>query len=332
MSEHEVHPGFLGSGERVGAWLIRKRLGAGTFGAVYLVECEGDLFALKFSLRRPESDDLNQTGERLRKELACLLQIQHPNVVRTYAFGRWPHPAQGYPYLLMDHVEGMTLSEWSRRTQPTFRQVLELSSKLALALEALDREKIRHRDLKSSNILVRARDSEPILVDFGSADYEQGARLTVGALPPGTTHYRSPESIRFQRLHLGNLNAHYAFQVTDDLYSLGVVMYELLAGRLPFSLELPREVLNAEIEFKVPLTPSAVDERVPSALSELVMRLMAKKAADRYPSGKALHEALEALLRDGGAALDVRVLGPPADLLSTEEDFEISNPRAGRFT
>lgn len=332
MLEHEVHPGFLGSGERVGAWLIRKRLGAGTFGAVYLVECEGDLFALKFSLRRPESDDLNQTGERLRKELACLLQIQHPNVVRTYAFGRWPHPSQGYPYLLMDHVEGVTLSEWTRRAQPTFRQVLELSAKLALTVDALDGEQIRHRDLKSSNILVRARDSEPVLVDFGSADYDRSVKLTVGALPPGTTHYRSPESIRFQRLHLGDLNAHYAFQVTDDLYSLGVVMYELLAGHLPFPLELPRELLNAEIEFKVPQAPAAIDERVPPAVSELVMRLIAKKPEDRYPTGKALYEALQALLRDGGAALDARVLGPPADLLSTEEDFEIVNPRARRPT
>lgn len=328
MSEHETHPSFLGSGERVGAWLIRKRLGRGSFGAVYLVECEGDLFALKFALQRPENDDLNRTGERLRKELACLLQIEHPNVVRTYAFGRWPHPSQGYPYLLMDHVEGMTLSEWCGRTQPTFRQVLELSSKLALALDALDGEKIRHRDLKSTNILVRARDSEPILVDFGSADYERGARVTVGALPPGTTHYRSPEAIRFQRLHLGDLKAHYTFQVTDDLYSLGVVMYELFAGRLPFPLELPREVLNAEIEFTVPASPSEIDERVPLAVSGLIMKLMAKKAGDRFPSGKALHEALQALLRDGGAALDVRVKGLPADELSTEEDFEISNPRA----
>ena len=86
---------------------------------------------------------------------------------------------------------------------------MELGGKLALAVEALDRETIRHRDLKSSNILVRARDSEPVLVDFGSADYERGVKFTVGALPPGTTHYRSPESIRFQRMHLGDPNAHY---------------------------------------------------------------------------------------------------------------------------
>jgi len=336
MSEHEAHPGFLVSGERVGEWLIRKRLGAGSFGAVYLVECEGDLFALKFSLRRPESEDLNQTGERLRKELACLLQIHHPNVVRPYAYGRWPHPSQGYPYLLMEHVEGVTLHEWSRRTGPTFRQVLELFCKLAMTVDALDQEQIRHRDLKSSNILVRAHDSEPILVDFGSADYGKGVRLTVGPLPPGTPHYRSPESLQFHRLHYGIPNAHYAFRVTDDLYSLGVVLYEMLAGRLPFLPDLPREVLNAEIEFRVPQPPAFFDERLPQALSELVMRLIAKRPEDRLQSGKALYEELQALLRDGGRALDARILGRPLDLLATEEEVEeveeIVSPREPRLT
>jgi serine/threonine-protein kinase len=320
MSEHVTHPGFLVSGERVGQWVIRKRLGAGSFGAVYLVECEGDLFALKFSLRRPESDDLNLTAERLRKELACLLQIEHPNVVRTYAFGRWPHPAQGYSYLLMEHVDGVTLHEWRRRATPTFRQVLELCSKLALAVDALDHEQIRHRDLKSANILVRSRDSEPIVVDFGSADYVHGVRLTEGPLPPGTPHYRSPESLRFHRLHSGDPKAHHPFKVTDDLYSLGVVIYELLAGQLPFPLELPREVLNIEIEFKVPRPPRFYDERVSPAVSELVMRLMAKKPEDRPQSGRALYKELQALLRDGGPELDARVRGESADLPSTEEE------------
>jgi serine/threonine-protein kinase len=226
----------------------------------------------------------------------------------------------------MEHVDGVTLHEWRRRSTPSFRQVLELCSKLALAVEALDHEQIRHRDLKSANILVRSRDSEPIVVDFGSADYVHGVRLTEGALPPGTPHYRSPESLRFHRLHYGDPKAHYPFKVTDDLYSLGVVMYELLAGQLPFPLELPREILNVEIEFKVPQPPRGVDGRVPQAASELVMRLMAKRPEDRPQSGRALYEELQAVLRDGGSELDARVRGRPEDLPSTEE--ETVNPHS----
>jgi serine/threonine protein kinase len=320
MPEYVAHPGYLAAGERVGEWIIRKRLGAGSFGAVYMVEYEGEFFALKFSLRHPESDDLPQTGLRLRKELACLLQIQHPNVVKTYAYGRWPHPTQGYPYLLMEHVEGPTLYNWSRKATPTFRQVMVLFGKLALAVDALDHEHLRHRDLKSTNILVRTKDTEPVVVDFGSADYLQGVRLTIGPLPPGTPHYRSPESMKFHRMHFGDLKAHYTFRVTDDLYSLGVVMYEVLAGRLPFPPDLPREVLHVEIEFKVPRPPSHFDERIPQPLSELVMRLLAKNPETRPQSGRALYEELQALLRDGGSALDEKILAQPSDIVTTERE------------
>lgn len=323
MSEYVAHPGYLVAGERVGDLLIRKRLGAGSFGAVYLVEYEGDLFALKFALRHPESDDLPQTGLRLRKELACLLQIQHPNIVKTYAYGRWPHPSQGYPYLLMEHVEGPTLYHWSRKAEPTFRQTLVLFSKLALAVDALDHEHLRHRDLKSTNILVRSKDMEPVVVDFGSADYLQGVRLTIGPLPPGTPHYRSPESLRFHRMYSGDPKAHYTFRVTDDLYSLGVVLYEVLAGQLPFLPDLPREVLNVEIEFKVPRPPSVFDERIPKPLSELVMRLLAKKPESRPQTGRALYEELQALLREGDSALDQKIIAQPTDIVTTEREVEL---------
>jgi serine/threonine-protein kinase len=318
MESHTVHPSCLVSGEWVGAWRILKRLGTGAFGAVYLVECEGEILALKFALRPVESDDLNQTGARLRKELACLLQIQHPNVVQIYAFGRWPHPMRGYPYLLMEYVDGPTLHEWRRQARPTFRQVIELFGKLALTLDALDHEHLRHRDMKGSNILVRARDGEPVLVDFGAADYAQATRLTEGPLPPGTPHYRSPEAIRFHRQHFWDRAARYRFRVTDDLYGLGVALYEVLAGRLPFSPDLPWEVLNAEIERRVPLPPAYFDERIPPAMSQLVMRLIAKDPRDRPQTGKILYEELQALLRDGGPALDERTHVRPVDLITTE--------------
>lgn len=320
MSEYVVHPGYLAAGERVGDLLIRKRLGTGSFGAVYQVEYEGEPFALKFSLRHPESGDLPQTGLRLRKELACLLQIQHPNIVKTYAYGRWPHPSQGYPYLLMEYVEGSTLYHWSRKAEPSFRQTGVLFSKLALAVDALDHEHLLHRDLKSTNILVRSKDMEPVVVDFGSADYLHGVRLTVGPLPPGTPHYRSPESIRFNRMFQGDPKAHYTFRVTDDLYSLGVVLYEVLAGRLPFPLDMPREVLGGEIEFKVPRPPLFFDARIPKPLSDLVMRLIAKKPENRPQTGQALYEELQALLREGDSALDEKIIARPSDIATTDRE------------
>ena len=324
MTAYVPHPVGLMPGDKIGDWIIRKRLGSGSFGTVFQVECEAVLFALKFSLRRLDSEDLNHTAARLQKELACLLQIRHPNIVRTYAYGHWPHPANGYPYLVMDYVEGPTLHQWRQRAVPTFRQVLELFCQLALTMDALDHAQIRHRDLKGSNILVRASDGEPVLVDFGSADYEHSLRLTEGPLPPGTPHYRSPESLRFQRENIRRPEAHYLFQLTDDLYSLGVTLYELLAGCAPFSPELPREVLYIEIERKQPRSPALFDGRIPEALSQLVLRMLAKKPEQRPQSGQEVYDALQALLREGGPLLDERLFvqhleAPPTELELAQE-------------
>lgn len=321
MSGYAPHPVALVAGERVGDWIIRRKLGAGSYGAVYLVEYEGEPFAIKFSLRRPESgDDLNQTGARMGKELASLLRIRHPNIVRLYGFGRWPHPTKGFCYLLLEYVDGLTLHEWRRKVVPTFRQVFGVFSALALALEALDREQIRHRDVKGANILVRSKGGQPVLVDFGSSQYPQGVRLTEGPLPPATPHYRTPESLRFYRQNYRNPEAHYISQVTDDLYSLGVALYEVLVGRAPFSLDLPRELLNIEIEQRVPLAPSTFDERISSAMNQVALRLLAKRPEDRPQTGQALNDELQSLLRDGGAVLDERILVRPVDLITTEPD------------
>jgi serine/threonine-protein kinase len=176
--------------------------------------------------------------------------------------------------------------------------------------------------VKGANILVRASDGEPVLVDFGSAHYAQGVRLTEGTLPPGTPHYRTPESIRFHREHYRERDSHYVFQLTDDLYSLGVTLYEVLAGRSPFLPDLPREVLNAEIERRIPPSPSLFDERITLAMSQLVLRMLAKTPAGRPQTGQALYEEIQALLRDEGGVLDERLPTQPVDLVTTENDSE----------
>ncbi len=312
------HPFHLMPDMMVGPFRIQARLGAGGFGAVFRVECGGEEYALKFAVHGPDSEDLNRTDERARRELACLLLITHPNVVRVWAHGRWPHPRNGYHYVVMDYVEGPTLTEWVKQARPPLRQVLHLFDTLALALDALHSQNIHHRDLKGSNILVRAQDGEPVLVDFGAGELTHVlSTLTEGPLPPGTPHLRTPEALRFHREQYADPSARYLFRPTDDLYALGATLYEVLTSAPPFPLTLPREVLTTLIEKEMPPSPTVLNPQVPPALGELVLRLLAKRPEDRPESGRALHELLQALLRDDSPLLEVP-LSPGAHAATTE--------------
>ncbi|MCY1018303.1 serine/threonine protein kinase [Pyxidicoccus sp. MSG2] len=299
-----AHPLTLRPGMTVGPWRILAPLGSGSFGIVFQVEHAGQRHALKFALRGPGSDDLNHTDARAAKELACLLQAVHPNVARVWAHGRWPDSRTGYHYVVMDFVDGSTLDGWVKRARPSARRVARLFARLARALGELHARDVFHRDLKPSNILVRADDDEPVLVDFGSADHAEAPPLTEGTLPPGTTRYRSPEALRFHREHHDRPDARYPFRATDDLYALGVTLHEVLTGAPAFSPTLPREVLIEHIEERLPPLPSGVNPRVPAALEAITLRLLRKRARERFPHGEALHAAFEEALRSAGPEWD----------------------------
>ncbi len=288
----------------VGPWRILAQVGSGSFGIVFQVEHAGQRHALKFALRGPGSDDLNHTDARAARELACLLQAVHPNVARVWAHGRWPDARTGYHYVVMDFVEGPTLDGWMKRARPSARGVAHLFARLARALGELHARDVFHRDLKPSNILVRDADAQPVLVDFGSADHAEALPLTEGTLPPGTTQYRSPEALRFHREHSDRPDARYPFRATDDLYALGVTLHEVLTGAPTFSPTLPREVLIEHIEERPPPLPSEVNPRVPASLEAIVLRLLRKRARERYSHGEALHAALEEALRTAGPEWD----------------------------
>lgn len=320
MASRVVHPNAMVEGEWVGPWRIIQKLGSGSYGAVYKVECEGGFFALKLALRRAVSDDENQTDARIRKELACLVRIHHPNVVRLHAFGCWPHPIEGYPYLLMDYVRGATIREWAEQRGPTVRMALHLIDRVALALDAVHREGVVHRDLKPSNILVREDNDEPVLVDFGSGDHVLAPSITTNTLSPGTPHYRSPEALRFWRQNCHTPGVRYIFRTTDEVYSLGVALYELLTGRPPFPPELPWEVLNLQIEGGLTRPPASLDRRIAPAVSALIMRMISKRPEERPQSGQEIHEQIQAMMDSVGPALENRVRVRTPDVATTEPE------------
>ena len=119
-----VDPDNLPEGTLVDCWRVVRLLGGGAYGSVYLVEKEGELYALKIARFLGNSGDKRRTDERAQRELSCLLSLHHRHIVRVRFHGRWPHAKTGFFYVVMDYVEGYTLAEWMERTHPTPHEVV----------------------------------------------------------------------------------------------------------------------------------------------------------------------------------------------------------------
>ncbi|HEX8701480.1 MAG TPA: protein kinase, partial [Myxococcaceae bacterium] len=168
---------------------------------------------------------------------------------------------------------------------------------------------IFHRDIKPENILVRASDVEPVLVDFGAAAFPLGPALTDQRLPPGTPRYTSPEALRFDREHRGQPDARYEFKASDDIYALGVTLYDVLTVPRLYSDPKYLPVGNEVIP---PMSAHRVNERVPVALSQLVDQMMARQPEQRPVSMEKVRRSLAEFPPLQGEEWKQRTLHPPS--------------------
>ncbi|MBZ4422815.1 serine/threonine-protein kinase [Myxococcus sp. RHSTA-1-4] len=317
--DSRAYPWELKPGARVNRWCVLARLGSGSYGVVYRVEAvdaPGVTYALKLALRPADT--------RAEREEALLARTEHPNVVRVHDRGTWQGVAGTHLYFVMDEVQGLPLHTWVETANPPLRELARVASTLAQTLDWLHARGVRHRDLKPEHILIRASDSQPILIDFGVGRQEGASTLTSTVVPPGTAHMRSPEAVDFHRLNYRKAGARYTFLPTDDLYALGVCLFRALTGHYPFPPDLPGDLLMLAIAAHVPLPVAVINPRVPPAFSEVVARLLAKKPQARHGSGHELHLALEAALALGSAqAWEARVF-------AWEEGSELAEPSRRR--
>jgi serine/threonine-protein kinase len=286
----QVEPLGLKPGERVDGWRIVRRLGSGGYAVVYEVEKDGERCALKLATRPEGSRDKRQVDARARREVACLEQLNHPHIIHLLAHGRWPAPRSGFLYLVLDLVDGYTLAQWVERTHPTAHEVVVLFLKLFDALEHMHARGVFHRDLSLRNIMV-SKQGEPVVIDFGAADYATAEELTDGPLPPGTPRNRSPEAQRFWNENRLNPQARYTFKATDDIFALGADLYDVLTDPTPTRSERRPPLGNAVME---PPTPHrATQGRVPPELSAYAMRLIQHEPEHRPATAKEARRPLE---------------------------------------
>ena len=281
MTAH-LDPDNLPAGGMVDSWRVVRRLGGGAYGTTYLVEKGGASCAMKVARHREQSGDERHTDERTQRELSCLLSLRHRHIARVWAHGRWPHPTEGYLYIIMDYVEGYTLSRWQEHVRPTAHEVAVVIEKVLLAVAHMHGLGILHRDLKPENMLV-GKDGGPVIVDYGAAHFPLAPQLTTRGLPPGTPRYTSPEALRFQAEHRHDRRARYEYTVADELYALGVTLYDVLTDPWPCTRPDPQVVSHLHAP---PDEAHVVNERVPVALSFFTAKLLAREPDQRPESAE----------------------------------------------
>jgi serine/threonine protein kinase len=306
----------LPAGTMIDGWKVLEPLGSGGFGAVQKVEKNGRLRALKIALLPEGTPDAKKTHARTLRELLCLLLLDHPNIVRVVAHGRWPDEHEGHLYLVLEYIEGWTLAQWIERTHPTPQEIIRVFVKIAAAVAYLHARGIFHRDLKLSNVLISKTDGEPVIIDFGAADFTQAPDLTDAGLPPGTERYRTPEANRWWYSNRKKSKARYDFRVTDELFAFGVMLHDALTDPRPTEDRQRSAVNNILV---APRDPQARNPRIPDALASLVRRLLAKDPAKRPEDFESVRRELAELLDHQGAEYRVPVHSPSAQVSEPSE-------------
>ena len=280
----------VGPGTDVGSYVVDARLGTGGCGTVFRAQRGGQLYALKFL-------PLREVGHSGLREVLALSRVSHPNVVGLHGFWQWPDTQAHCLVVVMEYVEGLRLEEWTRAQNPSALVALRWVLGVARALEAVHAAGLLHLDVKEANIIVRQSDGEAVLVGFGVSVAQSSSSDSGEGLLPGTPRYRSPEAWRFVREHKVPGLERYRPGPGDDLYALGLVLYWVLTGRMPFSPEDDEGVEAVLHGVLVP--PHEHNPRVPRELSALCEQLLNRRPEAR-PAASAVCQMLEELLTQKG--------------------------------
>jgi len=256
---HVLAQNDISTGTEIAGYRVIREIGRGGMGAVYLAERADfrQLVALKIIKRGMDTD---QIVRRFVRERDVLASLNHPNIARLLDGG---HTTDGLPFIAMEHIEGQTITAYCDEKRLTIEERIELFRKVCKAVTYAHHNLVVHRDIKPSNILVTS-DGEPKLLDFGIAKllapdaFDNTVDLTVAGAHLMTPDYASPEQIRGDRV-----------TTATDVYSLGVLLYELLCGYRPFQLHnrTSADILKI-ISEKEPSAPSTASVTAGKVFSE----------------------------------------------------------------
>ncbi|MFQ5942325.1 MAG: bifunctional serine/threonine-protein kinase/ABC transporter substrate-binding protein [Anaerolineales bacterium] len=274
----------------VGPYRILERVGLGGMASVYKAYDPGTDRYVAIKIVSPQFAQHPEFRERFQREAKSIARLEHAHIIPVHAFGEEGDTA----YLVLRYMDTGTLRDRMNDHPMAFDEAGRLTAQIAGALDYAHRNGVIHRDVKPSNILIDS-EGNAYLTDFGIAKIvEATVDLTGTGTAMGTPQYMSPEQCRGEK----NLTA------ATDIYSLGVMLYQMLAGQLPFDAETPLAVIHMHLSDPLP-PPRQINPQISEGLERVLLKALAKDPEDRYSTAAKFAAALRTALRQAGPAKPV---------------------------
>lgn len=296
-------------------------IGVGGMAIVYKAYCHRLHRFVAVKILRRDLASGEEFRRRFHDEAQAVAMLSHPNIVSVYDVSR----DDGLDYIVMELIDGITLKQYMKKKgQPlSWREALHYITQIMRALGHAHSRGIIHRDIKPQNIMV-LRDGSVRVADFGIARVMSAAQNTLTQEALGSVHYISPEQARGSRI-----------DERADIYSAGVVLYEMLTGRLPFEGDSPVSVAIQHIN-SIPLSPRELNPSIPEALEAITLKAMASKVERRYKNAEEMIRDLEEFRKNPNVVFDYEhqqdLVAPPSDEPTQVIDTESINIRRKAYS
>lgn len=268
-------------GETIGPYKIVAQIGQGGMATIFKAYQTNLDRYVALKVMHPALKEDRSFVMRLQREATVIAKLSHPNIVAVHDFREY----EGIPFLVLQYIEGKTLKDVLKEQKLNTQQILNIVRPVADALSYAHARGVLHRDVKPSNILID-NEGHVYLSDFGLARIAQSGESTASQdMMIGSPHYLSPEQAKSETV-----------DVRTDVYSLGVVLYEMFVGRVPFKAETTYATILAHINDPPP-PPRSINPKVPPAVEQVILKALAKNPNDRYPSVREMIRALENAVR-----------------------------------
>lgn len=263
---------------------ILQKIGTGGMGDVYKAHCHKLDRIVAIKILKVEYNSDENFIRKFRRESLAAASISHPNIVGIYDVGSEEVDGEQIHYIVMEYIDGKTLKEIITENGPLKQSVaLNYSIQIAEALKVAHAKGIVHRDIKSQNIMV-TKDDRVKVTDFGIARVADNSTVTATNAVMGSVHYFSPEQARGAKV-----------DNRSDIYSLGIVMFEMLTGRVPFDADNPVSVALMQVQSNLPI-PSSINPAISDNVDKMILKMCKKNPDDRYKNADELIGDIKAII------------------------------------